>query len=99
MFYNDPESTLQNVFGFIEQAVDGSDISDMVSSDLFACYSKNPNQNYDNNTRLAQRDAIREQLSGDLEKGREWVTRHSEQCELPSALSKPMTETASSLLD
>lgn len=99
VFYNDPESTLQKAFGFIEQTVDSSDISDIVSSDLFNRYSKNPSQNYDNDTRLAQRDAIREQLSGDLEKGREWVTRRSEQFEIPSVLSKPLTETASSLLD
>ena len=98
-FYNDPENTLQKIFGFFEQAVSASDISDIVNSDLFTRYSKNPNQIYDNDTRLAQRDAIKDQLSGDLDKGREWIARHSEKCGITSALSKPLMETASSLLD
>ncbi len=42
VFYKDPESTLQNVFGFIEQAVDGSDISDIVGSDLYHSLLKKP---------------------------------------------------------
>ena len=99
VFYSDPESTLQKYFEFIELSMDGSTISDIVKSELFTRYSKDPRQSYDNETRLAQREAIRGQLAGDIGKGRDWVNQHIGQCEIPSLLGKALTENASPLLD
>jgi hypothetical protein len=98
-FYSDPENTLQKCFEFIGQAIDGSAIVEIVKSELFTRYSKDPRQSYDNEIRLAQREAIRVQLAGDIEKGRGWLNRHMERCEIPAALAHPLTGSASPLLD
>ena len=99
VFYGDPENTLQKCFEFVGQSIDGSTISDIVKSDLFTRYSKNPRQAYDNDTRLAQREAIRGQLAGDIDQAREWVNQHTGQVALPLKLGKPLSNTTSLLLD
>lgn len=98
-FYGDPEDTLQKSFGFFEQAIDGSTVAEIAKSDLFTRYSKDPRHSYDNETRVAQREAIRAQLAGDINKARDWVRQHIEQLTLPAKLGKPLSNTASSLLD
>ncbi len=97
-FYDDPESTLQACFEFLGQAVDESTVAEIVQGELFTRYSKDPGQSYDNETRLAQREAIRPQLAGDIEKGRDWVSRHIGQREIPSVLGSPLIEGADPLL-
>jgi hypothetical protein len=99
VFYGEPANTLKKCFELMQQPVDDSDIASLVNSELFSRYSKDPRQSYDNDTRLAQRDALREQLSDDLEKGRDWVNRNIERFEIPSALGKPLVGTAGLLLD
>lgn len=99
IFYGEPENTLHQCFEFFQQSIDGSTISDIVKSDLFTRYSKDPRQAYDNNTRLAQREAIRDQLAGDIDKAREWVNQHTGQVALPLKLGKPLSNTVSLLLD
>ena len=74
-------------------------ISNIVKNELSARYSKDPRQSYDNETRLVQREAIRGQLAGHIDKGRDWVNQNIGQCEIPSLLGKTLTENASPLLD
>ena len=97
-FYGDPESTLQKCFEFLGQAVDESTVAEIVKGELFTRYSKDPRQSYDNETRLSQREAIRAQLAGDIDKGRDWVNQHIGQCEIPSVLGSSLTEGTSELL-
>ena len=97
-FYGYPESTLQKCFEFLGQAVDESAVAEIVNGELFTRYSKDPRQSYDNETRLAQREAIRVQLAGDIEKGRDWVNRHVGQCEIPAVLGSPLTDDVTPLL-
>ena len=99
VFYGNPENTLQKCFEFVGQPIDGSAINEIVKSELFTRYSKDPRQSYDNETRLAQREEIRGRLAGDIDKGRDWINQHIGQCEIPSVLGNSLIENASPLLN
>lgn len=98
-FYDDPIVTLKNFFEFMGQEVDDDAVRDIANGELFTRYSKDPRHSYDNATRIAQRDAVRDQLAEDIAKARDWVNQHAAQTVLPTTLGKPLVQTDSLLVD
>ena len=52
-------------------------IGEMVAGPLFATYSKNPEQPFDNEARLARRRELEESLAPEIEQARDWVEKNA----------------------
>lgn len=76
-FFGNPRETLgaaANHFGIeTHEAV----IEAIVSGPLFATYSKNPAQPFDNDARIERREALVNEISGELAAGGRWIEKYS----------------------
>ena len=94
MLYTQPSAVLAECFALFGQSVDGEAIAEIVESQLFSRYSKDPSRPYDNAQRLADRDASRQSLSGELRQGTEWLEKRREKNAIPHLLDRPLGEPA-----
>ena len=88
--FQSPEAVLRAAFDHLGQARSDADIKATVESDLFTRYSKNPNAEFDNAARLARREALRQEITPELEEARTWITRATADNPLPAHLANPI---------
>lgn len=74
-FFADPRSVLENVAAHLAVPLSPVEIEARVAGPLFATYSKNPSQSFDNADRLARRQAIERNLSPEIEQAEHWIAR------------------------
>lgn len=72
-FFADPGSVLEAAAGHLGVPMSEAEIGETVTGPLFATYSKNPEQPFDNQARLARRSALEGPLAGELDQARRWV--------------------------
>lgn len=74
-FFNDPLPTLADAARHLEIEANPDALREMVSGPLFTSYSKQPSIAFDNNARLARRDALAETLAPDIAAAHAWIER------------------------
>lgn len=90
-FFNQPKLTISNVSGFFGYELDADTIEDIVNSDLFLRYSKDPRRSYDNIRRVREREYLRAELAGQLTEAKIWVDEHNGTCAIPVKLPSSLT--------
>jgi hypothetical protein len=72
-FFAAPRPVIEAAAGHLGVPMEGAEIEEMVEGPLFATYSKNPEQPFDNSARLARREALEGPLAGEMAQARSWV--------------------------
>lgn len=72
-FFADPGPVLGAAAAHLSVPMSEAEIRDTVDGPLFATYSKNPEQPFDNEARLARRAALEGPLAEELAQARRWV--------------------------
>lgn len=75
-FYADPAAALTKAAALYELPSDSALATQIAAGPLFATYSKNSGQAFDNAARLARRDHLAGQLDGELAEAAAWLDRH-----------------------
>ncbi|HYW17429.1 MAG TPA: hypothetical protein VE891_14920 [Allosphingosinicella sp.] len=73
IFFADPRRVLRAASAHLGVPMSEAGIDETVSGPLFATYSKNPQQPFDNAARLARRAELEGPLAGELDRARQWV--------------------------
>ena len=71
----------------------------ILSGELFATYSKNPGEAFDNEARLALRAETEKLLGQELARARRWVESRLGSCPIPPRLDRPLIGESPALLD
>jgi hypothetical protein len=72
-FFADPASVLAAAAALFAIDMDRAAIERCVAGPLFATYSKNPSQSFDNQARIARRAALEASLADDLAQAERWL--------------------------
>jgi hypothetical protein len=72
-FFADPRPVLTAAATYFGVPMREAEIAETVEGPLFATYSKNPDQPFDNEARLARRAELEGPLAGELDEARRWV--------------------------
>jgi hypothetical protein len=72
-FFADPATVLGAAAAHLGVPMDEAEIAETVEGRLFATYSKNPEQPFDNEARIARRSALEGPLAEELDQARSWV--------------------------
>jgi hypothetical protein len=73
VFFAAPAAALKAAAAHLEVSMSGAEIESAVEGPLFATYSKNPDQPFDNAARLARRSELEGPLSAELAQARSWI--------------------------
>jgi hypothetical protein len=73
LFFADPRSVLRAATAHFEIDMTADTIERCIRGPLFSTYSKNPAMTFDNDTRIARRDALQAQIDGELREARDWI--------------------------
>ncbi len=73
-FFAQPAKTLDAAAKLFGKNADTQAIDTLVSGPLFSTYSKNPAHAFDNKARLARRDLLAGQISGEIAEAERWIT-------------------------
>lgn len=90
VFFAEPQATLAAAFIHFGTPQTDAAIDDIVGSDLFSTYSKQPGVAFDNAHRLSVQSAARAELGSALEQARNWVLAQPSAQTLPAQLAKPL---------
>lgn len=86
-FFNDPLPTLIAAADHLEIEATADTLRETVSGPLFTSYSKQPSIAFDNDARLARRNALADELAVDIAAARGWIERTTKaSATLPPAL-------------
>jgi hypothetical protein len=96
--FNDPRLVLQHAFDYFGQEFEGPTIEKIVSGELFTRYSKNPERQFDNESRLARRRELKKEITHEMKEGRDWVERQLEIYSIPRKLPNSLTGESADLL-
>jgi len=80
-FFAEPAAMLEKAALLLGVPLTAQDIAERVAGPLFATYSKNPSESFDNATRLARRDALEGALRDELDRADRWLTQHRTEAE------------------
>ena len=72
-FFGNPRETLSSAAKHFGMETNQAAIEAIVSGPLFATYSKNPVQPFDNNARIQRREALVTEISEELAEGQRWI--------------------------
>jgi hypothetical protein len=72
-FFGNPHEALGAAAGHFGIETNQAAIEEVVSGPLFATYSKNPTQPFDNNARVERREALLVEISDELIAGQDWI--------------------------
>lgn len=97
-FFSRPQFVLDRTFEYLGQTHTASTAQDIVNSGLFSRYSKIPDRAFNNETRLAMRDALKSKIGAELRAAREWVKQHTDACPIPERLPNSITGDCRALL-
>ena len=92
--FNSPKAVLSAAFSHFGQPQNEDTLDEIVRSDLFARYSKNPNMEFNNERRLERQVTLRQQLGQALDDAAAWIARHPASTLLKGSLPKPLLENA-----
>jgi hypothetical protein len=98
LFYSNPKLALSKASEFFRFRAKDEQLVAIVASDLFRRYSKNPEQQFDNQLRLQTKEQLRVGIHTELIRANEWVRKRAELCPLPKCLAKPLTAQLTKLL-
>jgi hypothetical protein len=85
-FFADPQVALRAAAAHFYVPLDATTVRSITQGPLFASYSKNPAQAFDNAARLARRQALMPSLGRELGQARAWLEHHG--TDAASALEK-----------
>jgi hypothetical protein len=74
-FFTDPAATLTAAMVLFGMPADPERITTVTAGPLFASYSKNPAVAFDNSARLARREALLQEIGGELRIAHAWIER------------------------
>jgi hypothetical protein len=74
-FFAEPGGFLKLAAAQLGVPMTDEDIENTVEGPLFATYSKNPQQQFNNKMRLDRRSELEQTLARELEQARDWVER------------------------
>ena len=97
--FNDPLNTIGNAFTHFGQPQEDKTAQEIIESDLFAKYSKNPKVKFDNDARLERRNNLRKELAPELDQAQDWVRKAMETNALPERLPNALTGQSPALLE
>ena len=72
-FFADPRPILKAAAAHLGVAMTDAEAGETVEGPLFATYSKNPEQAFDNEARLARRAELEGPLAGEIDRAQDWV--------------------------
>ena len=72
-FFAEPAAVLGQAAEALEVELPRAEIETMVAGPLFATYSKNPDQPFDNAMRVARRQALERELAAELDRAEAWL--------------------------
>lgn len=98
VLFNDPRLAIRGAFEFFGQPCDESRLEEIVTGELFTRYSKDPEKQFTNESRLARRDTLRNELASELAEAREWLERQADVCSVPDRLARPLVGESADLL-
>jgi hypothetical protein len=96
--FNDPRRVVGAAFDYFGAPRSAAKLDAIVSGELFARYSKKPDQKFDNAARLARREALQREIGGEIAEARAWVARVAETRPLPERLANPLSGESPALL-
>ncbi len=73
ILFAQPRRVLEAAAGHLGVPMSAAEIAETVEGPLFATYSKNPEQPFDNEARLARRSALEGPLAEELAQARRWI--------------------------
>lgn len=76
-FFADPRSVLRVVADHLAVPLSHAEIETRVTGPLFATYSKNPAQSFDNAERLARRQRAERDLLPEIDQAEQWIARRA----------------------
>ena len=76
-FFGNPQEILSVAAGHFAIETDQTAIEAIVSGPLFATYSKNPTQPFDNAARIERREALVTQISDEVKAGQLWIENNA----------------------
>jgi hypothetical protein len=76
-FFDNPQETLGAAAKHFGMDANQTAIEAIVSGPLFATYSKNPAQPFDNNARIVRREALVAEISDELTAGGRWIENNA----------------------
>lgn len=72
-FFSDPRTILKAAAAHLEVPMSDEEVDSTVSGPLFATYSKNPEEPFDNRARLARKAELEGPLAGEIDQARRWL--------------------------
>lgn len=72
-FFMDPRTILKAAAAHLEVPMSDEEVDSTVSGPLFATYSKNPDQPFDNKARLARKAELEGPLAAEIDQARRWL--------------------------
>lgn len=98
-FFNQPRQSLAAAFKLFGQTRSDAEIESTIKGELFSRYSKNPQLEFSNESRLGQREEARAQLQDEIAAAREWIERQPAFARLPRRLQRPLVGAGGALVD
>lgn len=99
VLFNEPAPVLQAAFAHFGQPQERTTADNIVASDLFARYSKDPRYTFDNTQRRERQLRLRQELASDIAAARAWLLALPAAAALPARLPKPLTGEAGLLIE
>ena len=96
--FNNPQAILKHAFHHFGQLCEDATIENIVHGELFTRYSKDPRRQFDNNSRLAQRQILKNELKHEIEEARNWIEQQSDILSIPEKLMNSLTGESVNLL-
>lgn len=96
--FNAPRDAVGAAFATFGVAQTTAEIDAIVASDLFTHSAKKPDLAFDNAARLARRERLTRELSGEIAAARTWVAARTASGWLPEKLGNPLSGDAPALL-
>lgn len=97
LFFNHPKTVITAANSLFGQKVSESKVDDIVASELFFSYSKNPDMQFDNSQRLTLKEQIKEDLAPDLVVARNWVENYLSTRSIPDVMPNSIGKQVPSL--
>ncbi len=90
ILFQSPKPAIKNAFKLYGQKVKENKINQIVKSELFTRYSKDPNIHYSNIDRVAEKRALGNAIQSDLSVAQDWVSQWFNGSDVPKKLPNPL---------
>jgi hypothetical protein len=97
LFFNHPKTVIMEANSLFGQNVSESKVDDIVASELFSSYSKNPNMQFDNSQRLLLKEQLKKDLAPELVVARQWIENYLSAHSIPDVMPNSIGEQVPSL--